>query len=72
MPEPDNLDYCTSLESSVAIMREIDKIYRWEHYRKLMPMITKMLVDAGVDFSRATIPSEADVEKAITVAMEAE
>lgn len=70
--EPAELMIATSVESSRAIMREIDKIHRWQMYRKLMPAIAKVLMDAGVDFSRATIPSEAEVEASIEQAMRAE
>lgn len=67
---PDGIS--TSLENTMAIAREINKIHRWERYRKLMPAIAKLLVDAGVDFSKATIPSDAEVEAAISAATEAE
>lgn len=67
---PDEIS--TGLENTMAIAREINKIHRWERYRKLMPAVAKLLTDAGVDFSKATIPSDVEVEAAINTAMEAE
>jgi len=71
-PEPEELMYATSYEANLAIMREISKIRFWERMRKLMPMLARELAAAGVDFSRATIPTDAQVEAAITEAMRGE
>lgn len=70
VPEPDDLLISTSVTNSVLIMREIDKIHFWERMGKLMPQLLKVLIDAGADFSKCAIPTEADVEAAIQAAME--
>ncbi len=70
MIEPESS--ATSLENNIAIMREIRKILFWEKMRKIMPLITRELVKAGVDFSRATIPSDGELETAIDAAMSEE
>lgn len=67
--EPDELSYSTSVENSRLIMREIDKIHRWGQLRLLMPQLLKVIIDAGADFSKCTIPSEIEVEAAIQTAM---
>lgn len=70
--EPDELMYATNHDANLAIMREISKIRFWEQMRRLMPMIAHELAVAGVDFSRATFPTDAQVEASITEAMRGE
>lgn len=66
---PEELGISTNLDHSLAIMREINRIIFWEKLRTVMPMIHQCLVDAGVDFSKAKIPTEAEVERSIKDAM---
>ena len=67
---PDEYEMSTSVDGSMAIIREINKIVSWEKMRKLMPAIAKVLTDAGVDFSNARIPSDDELETAIQEAMQ--
>ncbi len=50
---PDELNYTTSPEFNMAIMRAMGEIRFMEKMRLLMPMVAKELTDAGVDFSTA-------------------
>jgi hypothetical protein len=52
MDEPDELQYETSVENNTAIMRAINEILFMEKMEKLMPLVTKELIKAGVDFSK--------------------
>lgn len=67
--EPEEFMYATNHEANLAIMREISKIRFWERMRELMPLIARELSAAGVDFSRARFPTEAEVEASINEAM---
>lgn len=67
--EPDDLLISTSVENSILIMREIDKIHFWKRMSVLMPQLLKVLIDAGADFSKCVVPTEAEVEAAIQGAM---
>lgn len=70
--EPEELMYATNHEANIAILREISKIRFWDHMRELMPMIACELAAAGVDFSRARIPTDQQVESLIREAMKGE
>jgi hypothetical protein len=52
---PDELNYTTSVESSLQIMRAINEILFLEKFRQLAPAIAAELVKAGVDFSKAKL-----------------
>jgi hypothetical protein len=49
---PDEIEYSTSVEGNLAIMREINKITFLERMKPLMTEVAKELVRAGVDFSK--------------------
>lgn len=48
----DALEYITSTEASIAILREIAKIRFRERLWLVMAGVAQCLVEAGVDFSR--------------------
>lgn len=48
----DELEYATSVEGNIAILREIAKIRFRERLAIVMPLVAKSLVAAGVDFSK--------------------
>lgn len=53
MAEPDDeYGYATSVESSIAIIRAMERIHFREKLRLVMPLLAKELVTAGVDFSK--------------------
>lgn len=52
MGDEDELEYTTSVEGSIAIMREISRIRFRERLQTVIPLVAKDLVAAGVDFSR--------------------
>ena len=54
--EDDGYEYSTNVESSIALMRAIDRIHFREHKLPLIiDAIAKSLTDAGVDFSKAKL-----------------
>ena len=48
----DDFEYATSVEGNIAVLRAIECIYFRKKLRQIMPLITKELVAAGVDFSK--------------------
>ena len=64
----DDLEYSTSVEANIAILREMERIHFREKMRCLMPMVARQLADAGVDFSEAhfdgpAIVTDADIDE---------
>ena len=56
---PDALDYATSTEANLAIVRALGEIRFAEKMKVLMPLVARELVKAGVDFSKARMTQEA-------------
>lgn len=54
---PDELDYVTSVEADIAIMKAINEILFMREMERLMPLVAQELVKAGVDFSKAKLIS---------------
>lgn len=52
---PEELNYATSAEANLAIVRAMGDIRFVERMEKLMPLVAKRLIEAGVDFSKARI-----------------
>lgn len=52
MTEEEEIEYITRVDVNIAILREIGRIHFRAKLRRLMPMVTKELVAAGVDFSK--------------------
>ena len=50
---PDELNYATSTEANVRIIRAMGEIRFMQKMEVLMPLVAKRLVEAGVDFSKA-------------------
>lgn len=64
--DSDDFEYATSVESGIAIMRAIAQIRFRERLRKVMLMVARELVAAGVDLSRVdyskiTEPTDEDL-----------
>lgn len=64
--EPDDLEYATRVDVSMAILREIAKIRFRERLPRVMAGVAQYLIAAGVDFSkvdhsRITEPTDADL-----------
>ncbi len=55
-PEPEELQYATSNEGNLAILRALNEIAFLERMRPLMTEVAKILIKAGVDFSRCREP----------------
>jgi len=49
---PDELNYATSEAANLAIVRAMGEIKFIERMEKLMPLVARQLVEAGVDFSK--------------------
>lgn len=58
--EPDDIEYTTRVDVSIAIMREIERIHFRERLRRLMPLVAQQLVAAGVDFSKVDFSKVTD------------
>lgn len=63
----EDYEYTTSVECNIAIMREISRIHFRERLERVMPLVAKNLVAAGVDFSRVDWsrvidPTEAEMD----------
>lgn len=54
---PDELNYATSAEANIAIIKAMGEIRFMEKMRVLMPMVAAELVKAGVDFSKVRFES---------------
>lgn len=52
---PEELDYATSAEANIAIVRAMADIRFMEKMQLLMPLVAQRLVEAGVDFSKAKL-----------------
>lgn len=52
---PDEFNYTTSAEANMAIVREINEIIFMEKMKRLMPLVAKELIRAGVDFSKVKL-----------------
>lgn len=50
---PDELNYSTSAEANVRIIRAMADVRFVEKMQLVMPLIAKRLIEAGVDFSKA-------------------
>jgi len=75
MAEPDDLEYVTSVEVNLGIMRAMERIhFREVKLPRLINAIAKSLTDAGGDFSKAkfadTSLSDAEIESVIDLFLE--
>lgn len=52
---PDELNYSTSPEANLQIMREINRLVFFDKLAALAPLVARELVAAGVDFSKAKL-----------------
>lgn len=52
---PDELNYATSTAANIAIVRAMADIRFVARMEKLMPLVARKLIEAGVDFSKAKI-----------------
>lgn len=55
-PEPEELQYATSDEGNLAILRALNEITFLDRMRPLMTEVAKILLDAGADFSKCREP----------------
>lgn len=60
----DEIEYVTSVDVNIAILREIERIEFRAKLRRLMPMVAQELVNAGVDFSRVDFSKLTDMTDA--------
>jgi hypothetical protein len=54
--EEDDLEYVTRVDVNIAILHEIAKLRFKERLPRIMEGVTRELIAAGVDFSRARMP----------------
>lgn len=59
--EQQEVEYVTRVDVNLAILREIAKLQFRERLPRIMAGVAKQLVDAGVDFSQATIPEKLEI-----------
>jgi hypothetical protein len=55
---PEELNYATNVEANIAIIRAMGEIRFMQKMERLMPLIAKRLVEAGVDFSKAKLDAD--------------
>lgn len=56
MEIPDELNYTTSADTNIAIIRAMGEIRFMQKMEQLMPLVAQELVKAGVDFSKVVAP----------------
>lgn len=55
-PEPEELQYATSDEGNLAILRALNEITFLDRMRPIMTEVAKILIEAGADFSKCREP----------------
>lgn len=55
-----NFRYEASAEGAIAIARALSDIMFMRKMERLMPLVAKELIKAGVDFSKVKLPSSQD------------
>ena len=56
-------EYVTRVDVNIAVLREIAKLRFKERLPRIMEGVTKQLIAAGVDFSKARIPDNFEVSE---------
>lgn len=60
MIEEEEVEYVTRVDVSIAILREMERIAFRAKLRRLIPMVARELVAAGVDFSKVDFSKVTD------------